>query len=154
MDTFDKIIAIAKGIMWALIVCFLLTLILSSCKTKYVTVPEVRTQYVTHTDTIARMSRDSILLHDSIYISQLVQGDTVYLTKEVYRQGTRWRDRIVYKTRTDTLLRSDTVTVVRPVETELTKSQRRLITIGRLTCWAAFTAIVVLLCAWWYRRKT
>lgn len=131
--------------------------LLTSCRSvRTVEVPRVHTEYVVRTDTAHVYHRDSILVHDSIFVSQVVRGDTVYLTKEVYKYGTQWRDRYIYKTATDTLLRTDTVSIVpAPVEAALSKSQQRYITIGKWACGVGVTLAVgmVVLGVWWYRRK-
>lgn len=140
----------------AVAVTLLFALLMSGCKTKVVTVPEVHTEYVARTDTMRLMELDSVLLRDSIFVDRWVSGDTVYQVKEVYRQGVRWRDRVVYRSATDTLLRVDTVSVVpAPVAAELTKSQRRYITIGKWACGVgvAVVAALIAVAVWWYRRK-
>lgn len=129
--------------------------LLTSCRTKYVSVPQVSKEYITKTDTVQLIRTDSILLHDSVWVSQYVQGDTVYLAKEVYKTGIRWRDRYVYKTHTDTLIRTDTIGVPYPVEATLTKSQQRYINIGKYACGVGIGVVIILLASaiWWYRRK-
>ena len=52
----------------------------------------------------ATIIRDTVMQHDSIYVHEFMQGDTVYVTK--YRD--RWRDKVV--NRTDTVY-------VQPVQT-------------------------------------
>ncbi|MDE5986840.1 MAG: hypothetical protein K2H16_06110 [Prevotella sp.] len=78
-----------------------LTLLLAGCRTKYVTVPEYRYQ-----DSVeVRYRRDSVYLHDSVYVSERHTGDTVYLAK--YRERTLYRDKLrtdtVYVERTDSI---------------------------------------------------
>lgn len=140
----------------AVAVTLLFALLMSGCKTKVVAVPEVHTEYVTRTDTMRLMELDGVLLRDSIFVDRWVSGDTVYQVKEVYKQGVRWRDRVVYRSATDTLLRVDTVgTVPAPVTAELTKSQRRYITIGKWACGVGLAVVAALIGVgvWWYRRK-
>ena len=64
--------------------------------------------------------RDSLYLRDSVYIKEIVKGDTVYLDRFVYKY--------IYKDkfRTDTLLREvhDTTTVTKEVEKRLTIGQQ------------------------------
>lgn len=129
--------------------------LLTSCRTKYVSVPQVSKEYITKTDTVQLIRTDSILLHDSVWVSRWVAGDTVYTTKEVYKTGIQWRDRYVYKTHTDTLVRTDTIGVPYPVEATLTKSQQRYITIGKYACGVGIGLVVMaaVLGVWWYRRK-
>lgn len=82
---------------------------LSSCTTtRYVQVP------VVHTDTVrlVRVQQDSVFRHDSVFVNQYTQGDTVYRYLE------RWHN--IYKTRlvhdTAYYARRDTVSVPVPVE--------------------------------------
>lgn len=87
----------------------LLCALLGSCTTtKVVTVERVRTD----TTYITQQQRDSIWLHDSIYIKEWLQGDTVYQLRD------RWHTKYVEKLRVDTFLRmkTDSVPVPYPVE--------------------------------------
>lgn len=105
----------------------LFTMILAGCKTKQVvvTVPEY------HTDTIWKSNtlRDSIYLHDSVYVRE--QGDTILIE----RWHTAYRDRV----KTDTIYKSrvDSVGVPYPVteyvEKKLTKVQKGLMGMGVLS---------------------
>ena len=87
---------------------------LAGCKTKeYVPVVEH------HTDTlrVVQHHRDSIYLHDSTFVREFIQGDTVRIVTEMWH--TRFRDRL----KTDTLYRSrtDSVPVPYPVVKEVKK---------------------------------
>lgn len=87
---------------------------LSGCKTtEYVPVVEH------HTDTLWRTQhhRDSIYLHDSTFVREYVQGDTVRIVTEMWH--TKYRDRL----KIDTLYRSrvDSVPVPYPVVKEVKK---------------------------------
>lgn len=85
---------------------------LCSCKsTKVVTV-----ERVTH-DTLTQVvnKRDSIYLHDSIYQSVFVKGDTVTITKD--RWHTAYRDRVLHDS--IYIVKTDTVPV--PYKVEVTK---------------------------------
>ena len=88
------------------IVGFLLAVILfSSCTTtEYVTVPEV------HTDTlmVTQHSRDSIYVHDSIWVSEQQRGDTILLTT------TKWLTKYVERLSHDTIYKSKTDSVPKP----------------------------------------
>lgn len=109
-------------------------LLLCACS-KTVYVPVENTVY--HTDTLYRsqLRIDSVLLRDSVTL--IVRGDTVYLTK--FRDRVRYRDRIdtVYKTVIDTVRLS----VPYPVERKLTLSQRAKVNIGG---WAIIAFIAML----------
>ena len=86
---------------------------LAGCKTREVVVTEH------HTDTLRLVQhhRDSIYLHDSTFVREFVQGDTVRIVTEMWH--TKYRDRL----KTDTLYRSrtDSVPVPYPVVKEVKK---------------------------------
>ena len=152
-DRFDDIDDV--GIDWwqlAMVVMFILMAagILASCKTKtqIVTVPEYHKEYIVRSDTIARV--DSVLLHDSVFVYH--SGDTIVINKVAYRD----RVRNVYKTRTDTLVKTDSVRVPYPAEKQLTKAQQRYVTIGKcaIVAIAAFAILAMLaILVWQARRK-
>lgn len=139
------------GIDWwqlAMVVMFILMAagILASCKTKtqIVTVPEYHKEYIVRSDTIARV--DSVLLHDSVFVYNV--GDTIVVNKVAYRD----RVRNVYKTRTDTIVKTDSVRVPYPVEKQLTKAQQRYVTIGKCAI-AAFAILAMLAILVWQARR-
>ena len=84
---------------------------LSGCTTtEYITVEKVRTDTVNH----SKVLRDSVWLHDSVYIKE--KGDTVMIE----RWHTEWRERLLF----DTLLIAthDTIPQPYPVIKEVEKS--------------------------------
>ena len=101
-----------KNIVKTFLVCLafaLLGWLLSGCTTtKYVPVIEH------HTDTLRTVQhhRDSIYLHDSTFVREFTQGDTVRIVTEMWH--TQYRDRL----KMDTVYRSkvDSVPVPVPVE--------------------------------------
>ena len=113
----------------SVVVLLAVAAVLGSCTTtKYVEVPKV------HTDTlyVSKMQKDSIYLHDSIFVNQWKSSDTIYQTRDRWR--TEWRDRLV----TDTVLHMVTDTVAKPypviqekkVEAALTWWQRFRMMLG------------------------
>ena len=135
---------ILAGFGWGILVCLLLSL-LTGCKTvQYIPVETVRTD----TTYIIKQLRDSIMLHDSIYIHEYQRGDTIYCDRIQYRD--RWRDRW----RTDTIYRSrtDSIAVPYPVEKPLTRWQRFCLDYGKMTTGA--TIALVLLFAIWAVKTT
>ena len=99
----------------------------SACTTtKYVDVP------VVHTDTliVTNHQKDSVWLHDSIYLHEWMKGDTVMVDRVVYH--TKYQERL----RTDTVYQHKTDTVAKPypvevkVEKELTWWQNTRIHAG------------------------
>lgn len=99
------------GALWGLAVLIVISL-LCGCRTvKYVPVETVRTDSVY----VDRFARDSVYLHDSVFVNQWTQGDTVYRDKVVtrYRHKDRWRYDTV------AVVRTDSVRVPYPVEKDL-----------------------------------
>lgn len=98
--------------LWDFFIFTLLTiammLMLSSCKTKYVTVPEYHTQYVVKGDTL--WMRDSILIHDSASVE--IVGDTVRTFKFLYKD----RYKYIYRNKVDTTIVRDSVPYAVPVK--------------------------------------
>lgn len=99
-----------------------LATLLSGCAPRVITVPEYHTEYVTRTDTF--VSRDSIHVHDSIYVT--LKGDTVNVERwhTIYKD--RWREKIL----TDTVIKTDSVAVQYPVEKKLTRWQQAKLDLG------------------------
>lgn len=97
-----------------IVVMILMAVAVTGCKTTtYVPVVEH------HTDTLRLVQhhRDSIYLHDSTFVREYVQGDTVRIVTEMWH--TKFRDVV----KTDTLYRSrtDSVPVPYPVVKEVKK---------------------------------
>lgn len=96
-----------------IVVMILSAVVMVSCKTREVVVTEH------HTDTlrVVQHHRDSIYLHDSTFVREYIQGDTVRIVTEMWH--TKYRDRL----KTDTLYRSrtDSVPVPYPVVKEVKK---------------------------------
>jgi len=118
-----------------LFVAMLLCLLFSGCKSvKYVPVIEH------HTDTIqiTKQQRDSIWLHDSIYVSEKQKGDTIYMWQE------RWHTKYIEKIKTDTIYehKVDSVGVPYPVEVKVEKQlnwwQKFRLTLGDTALIALF----------------
>ena len=80
---------------------------LCSCTTtKVVTVEKVKTD----TTYITKQQRDSIWLHDSIFVSQQQRGDTIFLTT------TKWRTKYIEREVHDTLYRAKVDSIPVPYE--------------------------------------
>lgn len=108
----------------------LLLFMLTSCKqVEYVTVEKVRTD----TTYITKLVKDSVRMHDSIYVKETTSGDTVFLNVE------KWHTRIVNKEVHDTLYKArvDSIPVpyevVKEVAKELSWWQRLRLWLGNFT---------------------
>ena len=124
----------------AFIVGIALCALLGSCTTtEYVTVEKVKHD----TTYVSKLQRDSIWLHDSIYVKEWMKGDTVYRDVDrwhtVYRE-TKSRD-TVYQATHDTI--PQPYPVIKVVEKQLSKTQIALMIIGGLSLMAIFVFISV-----------
>ena len=92
-------------------ILLLLCLTLAGCKTRMVVVETVRTDtLLNHLNT-----RDSIFLHDSIFVHEWSAGETIYVQRD------RWRTRYVEKSVHDTtyIATHDTIPQPYPVIQEV-----------------------------------
>ena len=71
-------------------------LVLPSCKSLDTTTLHHTTQHYT----TLHNSVDTVVLRDSVFVREVMKGDTVYLTRTEYRD--RWRVRLVHDTIHDT----------------------------------------------------
>ena len=124
-----------------IIILLILAVCFTSCRTQYIPVESVRTEYKTRDST----RYDSIYQRDSIYT--LVKGDTVYQHRYKYLY------RYLTTNRTDTILKSDSIRVPYPVEKQLTRWQILRMELGG---WAfGIIILFTLIIAWWllYRLR-
>jgi len=116
-----------KRLIYLFIILLASAICLSSCRTQYVPVETVRTEYKTRDS----VRYDSIYKHDSIFY--LIKGDTVYkYVKQV-------EYKYLFINRTDTVLKTDSVPVPFPVEKRLTRWQSIKMELGG---WALGVIIV------------
>ena len=119
----------------------LLSVLICGCQSvKTVTVERT----VHDTLRITKQQRDSIFLHDSIYVKEWAKGDTVYLETE--RWHTRYQDRwlcdTIYRSRTDS------IPVPYPVEK---KVPAELNWFQQMRLWLGNIVLIALgLCAAWF----
>ena len=125
---------IATAFFW--LVFLLLVFCFSSCKTKYVSVPEYHTEYITKTDSFTQ--RDSIFVKDSVYM--WMKGDTIY--KEKF--SVIYKDRLLDRYLCDTVIKTDSVRVPYPVEKQLTKWQQIKLDIGEWVMVALALSLIAL----------
>ena len=124
---------------WLFIALLVVGWLTSCTTTKVVTVEKVKTD----TTYITKHQRDSIWLHDSIYVHEWMKGDTVYRdriqchTKYVEKQV---RDTI-YQHRVDSVPQPYPYAIYK--DRELSTTQVVLMTIGGLAIMALFVFIAV-----------
>ncbi len=124
----------------ALLLCSLQT----SCKSHEPTIVErVRTDTVR----ITQQQRDSIYLHDSIFINQWQSGDTIFQVRD------RWHTQYIMKERTDTFYKArvDSVPVsypvIKKVPAELTWWQQCRLHMANIVLW-----VILIVALWWVVR--
>ena len=101
-----------------IIILLMLAICFVSCRTQYIPVESVRTEYKTR-DSIRY---DSIYQRDSIYT--LVKGDTVYQYRYKYLY------RYLTTNRIDTIFKNDSIRVPYPVEKQLNRWQSLKMELG------------------------
>ena len=116
-----------------IIILLILAICFVSCRTQYIPVESVRTEYKTR-DSIRF---DSISQRDSVYM--LVKGDTIYQYRYKYLY------RYLTTNRTDTILKHDSIPIPYPVEKQLSRWQTIKMELGG---WAfgiiiLFTLIII-----------
>jgi len=128
---------------YALLVIIVCVACCTSCKTKYVTVPEYRTHYIHNTDTL--LHSDTLFVRDSVIIR--MQGDSTIVEK------IKWRDRFVnvYKIKTDTVIQRDSIRVPYPVEKPLSKWEQAKMDFGGIAI-GGTVALVIFVVVWLVKR--
>jgi hypothetical protein len=110
----------------------LLSLLAFSCTTtEYVPVETTKTDSIY----ISQFERDSIYVHDSVYVRD--KGDTVYVEKVKYLYREKVRTDTVYTERTDS------IRIPYPVERKLGKWEETYLAVGRITLWAVIIIILI-----------
>ena len=101
----------AIGMIFAFVLILFFITLLTSCKTRTVVVETVRidTTYIT------KQQRDSIWLHDSIFMHEYQKGDTVFMLRD------RWHTKYIESIKHDTtyIAKTDSVPVPYPVEVKV-----------------------------------
>lgn len=128
-----------------MVVLLLLAMLASSKTTRYVSVPEYHKEYINRTDTFLRS--DTLFRLDSVVIRQ--QGDTTVIEK------IRWQNRFVnvYKVKTDTIIKTDSIRVPYPVEKKLSKWQQLRLDFGGWAMLVLGLLVAGIGVAWAVRRR-
>lgn len=138
-QTFSRLLRVAGAVAVGIIIC----LLLSACKTVYVPVETIKTEYITNT------------VHDSVYFETIKndsvvireKGDTIFVDRWHTLYQDRWRERLV----TDTMIKIDSIAVPYPVEKKVGFWERaRYYSLGGV-CTAILFGIIGI--ALWIRRR-
>lgn len=139
MDKLTKDFIKFEGVLVIILALLVLWAFCSCTKTEYITVEKVRTD----TTYITKHQRDSIWLHDSVFVKEWTAGDTVY------RDRIQWNTKYVEKQVRDTIYQHRVDSVPQPypytiyVEKKLSTLQVVLMTIGCLAIMALFVFVAV-----------
>lgn len=129
-----------RTIIYPLLLLGILTM--TSCKTKYITKDNIQKEYITCADTL--LLHDSIVHRDSITI--FAKGDTVI------KECIRYRDKYkyIYKVKTDTVIKIDSIMVQLPASKALSKKPMGIIPTLLFSAMAGFV-IAMFIIAFKYR---
>ena len=138
-EDFD-LMSVFTGIFWGAVVCALIMMCVSCTKTEYITVEKV------HADTtyITKHQRDSVWLHDSIWVTQYQKGDTIFST------SIKWHTKYIESIKHDTtyVATHDTIPqpypVIKEVEKKLSRRQQIVMSVGSMAIMAALIWFL-----WW-----
>lgn len=126
---------------------FIMLMMLQSCRTKYVNVPEYHNVYINKHDTLTK--------HDSIYqkefVDRYVKGDTVFQTMT----QVDYRFRNIYKTLYRDSIKVDSLRVPYPVERKLNKWENLKMEVGGWAIGGLSTVVIALIAyivTWLVRR--
>ena len=142
MKMVDKILRV---IMTVAVILFVMSMFCKCTTVRYVPVTEYRDRYVNKTDTL--MKTDSMWVHDSI--SVLIRGDTVF--KDKY--SIRYRDRFVYRNKSDTVIVRDSIPYKVVEQTKLSKTDKVFLKIGKVSSVCLFVGILAILGWIFWRLK-
>lgn len=139
MKMVDKILRVIIDVA---VILFVMSMFCKCTTVRYVPVTEYRDRYVNKTDTLMRT--DSVWVHDSI--SVLIRGDTVF--KDKY--SIRYRDRFVYRNKSDTVIVRDSIPYKVVEQTKLSKTDKVFLKIGKVSSVCLFAGILSILgCIFW-----
>lgn len=139
MKMVDKILRVIIDVA---VILFVMSMFCKCTTVRYVPVTEYRDRYVNKTDTLMRT--DSVWAHDSI--SVLIRGDTVF--KDKY--SIRYRDRFVYRNKSDTVIVRDSIPYKVVEQTKLSKTDKVFLKIGKVSSVCLFAGILSILgCIFW-----
>ena len=139
-DDEERMLEVIHRLVYALVAAaigILLCALFGSCTTtKYITVPEY------HTDTLRQVTvrHDSVMVHDSIHVSE--KGDTVLIERWHTQYRDRWRTDTIYQSKHDSI--PYPVEVTKEVPAALTWWQQARIHLANIVLW-----IILIIALWW-----
>lgn len=104
---------------------------ITGCRTREMAEVDNHSVVQIRRDTVCLWHRDSIRVLDSVAVYVHNGGDTVYVTTTRWRYRDRVLTDTIYKMRSDTLWRTDSVSVSVPVERQASRWEQRLMTVAK-----------------------
>lgn len=142
----------------AFTIMYLLLLLLTGCKTKYISVPEYHKEYISrtdsffHTDTVKEKEWMTIKEVDSTQLAELgIQLKNIRSAYLIERNKNRERSNITLSAKTDTIFKTDSIPVPYPVERKLNKWERVKMDYGGMAIGGTFVAVCFIV-VWLARR--
>ena len=128
----DRLRDSLTGLFLGILACLIISMLCGCKSADYMPV----TQQLHDSIYVDRWHRDSVYMHDSVFVNQYIQGDTVFVDKLVtkYRYKDRWRYDTV------AVVRADSVRVPYPVEKDLSWWQQT-----RLAAFPILTVAIIVL---------
>lgn len=123
----------------AYIILFIIVVLCSSCRTQYIPVESI----VTRTEYKDRVQRDSVHVHDSIYIRE--KDDTVFID----RWHTEYKDRLLRDT--TCINKTDSIQIPYPVERKLSRWESFKLQVGEIAIGVIIGLLLIV--AWMIRRN-
>lgn len=157
-DIFYENSGCGKNLLYCCIVIVLI-LVLSACKTQYVPVETIRTEYINRTDTVKQTdsiftNKETIIKEaDNALIAELGlqlkdnERAILILQKELQKQVSKESEH-----KTDTIIKTDSIQVPYPVERKLSKWEQIKMDIGGIAI-GGFIGIVVIIIATFLIRR-
>ncbi len=121
------------------IILFITVVLCSSCRTQYIPVESI----VTRTEYKDRVQRDSVHVHDSIYIRE--KDDTVFID----RWHTEYKDRLLRDT--TCINKTDSIQIPYPVERKLSRWESFKLQVGEIAIGVIIGLLLIV--AWMIRRN-
>jgi len=139
-DDFDKELKAMLAIFLWFIIGAAICSLFGACKSQYVDISE--DMFIHDTTYVYNLQKDSIFLHDSVYMERWYQGDTVYLSK--YVEHIAYKDRVkhdsIYINKQDTIVK----TVIQEVPAKKSWIDKTMETLGGIFMIVLFIALASL----------
>ena len=153
MENYDELFKKMVAVLVGCVLCWLIGHLFASCSPgRQVT---GRSSHMVDTVYAVKTVRDTARISDSVIVRVTAKGDTVYKTKEVWRERerVRWRVDTVYKA----AVRTDTIRVPVAVERKTSPWERvvyNIDTVFKILGPMSLIGFILYICAWARGRLT